>query len=370
MHVEPVNRIDDLSLYRVRWRELLDETPGATFFQSLEWLEVYWRHFGHKQRLRVLLVFQDDQLIGILPLVVRTERTKIGNLRFLTYPLDYWGSYYGPIGPAAGAVLDAGLEHIRNTKRDWDVLELRWIGRTQADCDLTQSAMQRHGFPEVQTLIDHTALIQFEGTWDDYLKDHTSKWRHNARRQLRQLEKHGHVEHIRYRPRGTAYGDGAPRWDLFDACQSVARHSWQSRSTDGTTLCHESIRDFLRDAHAAAASIGALDLNLLLLDNVPVAFTYNYRYKDSVYGLRMGFDAERSREGAGNILYGKIIEDSFRRGDRFYDLGPGSLGWKKGFTTSVQPIFQYSYFPRLAVRPQLLHLKRLLDAHGTVAAAF
>ena len=75
MHIVEVNEIDQLLSYRDDWARLLALTPDACFFQTLDWLWIYWRHFGRNQRLRTLLVYDDDQLCGILPLAVKTTAT-------------------------------------------------------------------------------------------------------------------------------------------------------------------------------------------------------------------------------------------------------------------------------------------------------
>ena len=365
MRVTLVEEIEELRPYRSAWRTLLVATPQATFFQSLEWLEVYWKHFGKDKRLRVFLVYDGDELAGIVPLMVTTEPTKVGKVRFLTYPLDYWGSFYGPIGPKADAVLQAVLEALPAFPDDWDVLELRWVDGSRPEAEQFRLVMERCGFSPLVTILDHTAIIRLEGTWDDYWKSRTSKWRNNYRRWTRRLSELGTVEHVRYRPQGAAVGDGDPQWSLFEACQQVARASWQSRSRDGTTICHEAIRPFIRDAHAAAASLGALDVNLLLLDGRPAAFAYNYRFQKSLYGLRVGYDPEFARGGVGNVLYAKIIESSFALGDELYDLGPGSLECKRYFHTEVRPILRYSHIPCRSLRAALLRAKRTIDARST-----
>ncbi len=367
--VREINDVGELAAYRSVWETLLSETDDATFFQSLDWLSVYWRHYGRNQKLRVLLVYEGTDPIGIVPLVVRTETTRVGRVRFLTYPLDYWGSFYGPIGPLPEETLEAGLSHIRRTRRDWDALELRWVGGGGQQCSRTETAMRSCGLQAYQTTVDHTAIINLAGTWEEYLASHTSKWRNNYRRWNRRLQEHGEVAYLRYRPRGEARDNGEPRWDLWETCLDIARASWQGSSEDGTTLSHASVEPFLRDAHAAAANAGALDLNLLLLDQQPVAYAYNYHYAGHVYGLRMGYDPALAPDGAGNALYGWIIEDSFLRGDRIYDLGPGSLDCKKHFRTSILPIHRYSHFPLLPVRSQLLRLKRYMDASPATPAA-
>ncbi len=162
---------------------------------------------------------------------------------------------------------------------------------------------------------------------------------------------------MRYRPSGQA-GDNSPCWDLYDACEELARRSWQATASDGTTLSHESVRGFLRDMHETAAAAGTVDLNLLLLDNVPVAFIYGYHYRGYVYGLRRGYDGDRSRAGAGNVLLAHALRDSFARGDRVYDMGVGSYESKRHFQTRLIPIFRYSHYSPEAPRTQLLRLKR------------
>ena len=132
------------------------------FFQSLDWLETYWRHFAGEQRLRVLVVLDDGRPLGILPLVVVPETTKMGTVRVLTYPMAGWGSYYGPIGPQPAATLAAGLAHIGATPRDWCLLDLRWINREKIDRRRTERAMQFVGLPAREAVWSQTALVEFE----------------------------------------------------------------------------------------------------------------------------------------------------------------------------------------------------------------
>lgn len=363
-----LNDLAALRPHRAAWTRLLEQTPGAGFFQSLEWLEVYWRHFGQQQRLRVLLVHASDELRGIVPLVVRREMTRVGPLRFLTYPLDDWGSFYGPIAPQPRQALAAALRHVAGTRRDWDVLELRWAPEAARDDAHSAETLRAQGFQAHRSQRAETAIIDLPERWDDYLATRTAKWRNNLRRWERRLHQRGAVEYVRYRPRGAAQGDGDPRWDLYNACVDVAQRSWQGSSTTGTTLSHAQVRDFLRDAHGAAAATGAADINLLLLDGRPVAFAYNYQFRGNLFGLRIGYDAQAAPDGAGNVLYAYLIRDSIQRGDRTYDLGPGSLECKRALQTRVEPIYRYSHYRRGAWRAQLIRLKRWMDERSGAAA--
>ncbi|MBN2580793.1 MAG: GNAT family N-acetyltransferase [Pirellulales bacterium] len=363
--------VDQLAVHRTAWNKLLHVTPGASFFQSLEWLEIYWRHFGSGKALRVLVLEAGGQPTGFLPLIVRNEKTRAGTLRMLTYPLDDWGSFYGPVGPEPDSILREGFRHLGNRPRDWDFLELRWIGAPDARTESVCSALAEAASPGYATVWRQTALVEFLHGWKDYAQSRKGLWRRRLRQAEEKLRQRGTIEYLRYRPAGADRGEDDPRWDLYDQCEALARRSWQAEATDGTTLSHADVQPFLRDVHAAAAAAGAVDLNLLLFDGRPAAFIYGYCWNGYVFGLRRAFDADLSRQGLGNLLLWETLHDSARRGDRCYDMGPGSLESKRHFLTRLSPIWRWSSYPPGNWRTQVLRLRRwwesrrkpLLPAH-------
>lgn len=364
--VREINDIHELVHYRLLWKSLLAQTRQAGFFQSLDWLEVLWKHYGAGRRLRVLIAYNGEEPIGILPLLVQPERTKAGAVRVLTYPLDGWGSFFGPIGPFPTLTLRAAMQHIRHTPRDWDLFDVRWVNQNQTDHGRTESGMRAAGFSPAAQPWAQSALIEMGDGWQTYWENRPRKFREKLRYAYRQLAKMGRVKYVRYRPGGSAVGDGDPRLELFDAAVSVARASWQSDSNDGTTLCHDEIHDFLRDAYAAAARAGCLDLNLLYVDDRPVAFTYNFHYNGRVDGIRMGFDPAYAAGSPGAVLLKMSFKDSFRLGDHTFDLGADYLDCKRHWLTRLETSYRYTHFPLAVPKAHILRLKRLYNTvrHG------
>jgi len=166
MNIREINDAEELDSLQEVWNELLAQTPQANFFQTLDWLQTYWKHFGEAQRLRILVIEEEGEACGILPLVVKQEWTKVGPLNYLTYPLDYWGSFYGPIGPDPDRVLAAGLEYLSNVGLDADVLELRWISDELCENDRVEHLLNSAQFSPVRSDLDSTSVINFSGiTW-------------------------------------------------------------------------------------------------------------------------------------------------------------------------------------------------------------
>lgn len=358
-----INSLEQLAPYRMAWNALLQRTCRATFFQTYDWLELYWRHFGEGQRLRVLVVTSCGEPIGIVPLCERVEHFRVGQLRVLTYPLDHWGTWYGPIGPNVAAAMLMAMRYLRQSETDWDLLELRWTSTARCDRGRTQRAMRTVGFQPQRAAFQLASAIDLTGSWEDYWQSRTSKWRNNLLRTSRRLDGMGHVQFIRHRPAPAAMGDGDPAWGIYDACVHIASQSWQGRAADGTTLSSPRVKAFLRDAHAAAARLGMVDVNLLTVDGRPAAFAYNYHHDGRVQGLRTGFDPAASSAGAGSVILRDVIRDSFSRGDTHYDLGIGYHGYKTGFRTHTETSYRFTHY-RAGLRAQGVRLSRWLRPHG------
>ena len=352
--VVEINELEQLLPHGTAWGELLEQTPHASFFQSLPWLAAHWKHVGANRQLRVLMAWHGDTLAGVMPLNIQTQDTQLGPLRTLTFPIDGWGSFYGPIGPDPAAVLTACLEYLRGAPCDYELVDLRSLpgnfgGKSSNDASL---ALADNG---------EVAMLDLLGNWDTYWasrnRDHNR--RRNVERCERRLAEQGSITYMRYRPLGSSHADAEPRWDLYDACEELARKSWQASLTNGNTLSHEEVRDFVRQAHIAAVDAGALDLNLLYLDQRPVAFVYAYHYRGYVDLMRIGFDPELAKVAPGNALWTRLIRDSYERGDRVLDLGPTCLDYKKFWLTRVEPNYRYLHYP-LRPRAQTLRLARWL----------
>jgi CelD/BcsL family acetyltransferase involved in cellulose biosynthesis len=354
-----INSLEEMRPFQLCWRSLLQQTAGASFFQSWEWLDAYWRHFGATQKLRVLVVGGLGSPLGIVPLVVRREPTRVGWLRVITYPLHDWSTYYGPLGPHRTATLTAAFRYLAATPRDWDLLDLRWTNR-EIDHGRTPLAMEFAGFPSWEQTWKTTPIVQLNSTWEDYLATRGSRFRHNLRRSARLAARLGRVRYERLRPAGAANGDGDPRWDVFDELQELAGQSWQGSSHDGTTLSHDEVRGFLRDVHQVAARAGAVDMNLLRIDGRLAAFTYNYIHAGGLQGLRTGYHPDFARISPGSLLLARSVEDSCRRGDQHLDLGADPASYKHRWSTRTETSYRYTHYASGSPRGQILRLKHRL----------
>ena len=367
--VEEIRGLEDLQGLQNAWDLLLPKTPHASYFQSLSWLVVRCQYGAPPERLRVLVISDGPDLIGLMPLCVKIEKTSVGPMRVLTFPLDGWGSFYGPIGPDTELILQAALEYLSQGERDFDVADLRGLAAPASSSDCESVAVEDSSRKTARigqclcSEFQRVAMLDLQGDWASYWqsrKELHSRYR-NVERCYRRLQEAGAVNYVRYRPQGEAAHDADPRWDLYDACEELASRTWQDGLAEGNTLHHEQVRPFLRDVHLAAVQSGAADLNLLYVDGAPIAFLYGYHYRGYVDLIRVGFDPDWSKLAPGNALWRRAIQDSFERRDRVLDLGPGCLDYKRFWLTRVEASYRLLRYT-VSPRSQLLRTGRYLKS--------
>ena len=352
-----LNSVDDFDQIREAWHRLWEQTPQATFFQTPEWIETAWKHFPDPQKLRVILVERHGEPIGIVPLCVRMMRRKVGTLRMLTYPLNDWGTFYGPISPRPATAFRAALRHVRRTPRDWDMIDFCWVDEAATEFIDVGLAMREAGFSYVSRPRMEVRICHIDGNWEAFVAAKSHNWRRQMRRDLQQLESVGDVRMVRYRPEPGSAGTEPEHFELYQLCEQVAKRSWQADVRLEGTLSSPRVRKVLLPLHRQAAALGMLDVAVLMVGDRPASFFYNYVARGHVYGLRMGYDPAKELASAGKILLYKMIEDSFQRGDCEYCFGSGRQHYKDRFATETRHAYSFCHYGRRSVKSQLLRMR-------------
>ena len=139
-----------------------------------------------------------------------------------------------------------------------------------------------------------------------------------------------------------------------------ALQSWQSDSTNGTTISHRSIAPSCA-TFTAAARTGGVDLNLLYVNDVPVAFNYGYHYQGQLFGLRVGFIASSGADGG---RFGAAVPDDsgqFRTRRPRIRSGADYLDCKRPWLTRIATSYRYCHYP-LDLASQIIHAKRWVES--------
>ena len=126
------------------------------------------------------MIFEQDRLSGVLPLAERKHTNRFGNLLTLGYPLDNWGTRYGPVGPNQKRTLATGIAWLAEQAAFADVLELEWVSDSQQDA--VEQAFAGARLAARVTRATSVSEINLTDGWDSYWLSRDSKHRNNIRR--------------------------------------------------------------------------------------------------------------------------------------------------------------------------------------------
>lgn len=339
--IAELTSIEQLSSMRLLWRALLGKTRGATFFQSAEWLEAWWRYSGEGQSLKVLCIGVGGKTIGMVPLTVRRETTDVGRLRTLNYPLDDWGTFYGPVGANPTAALYAAMRHLQQSPRDWDLIDLRHVDEARLDQGRTANALRMSG------------LSALEQTWAELPAIRLDQWdagevfaRHSQlRRAEHQLSNRGRLISIRHRPAGNDLGPAEMRRDLLDDCLKLLRDR------------PENERQLIADAYHAAALAAMVELNLVYLNGRPAACAINFVNQGEVDVFAAAVDPELA-PAATDVLRGRMLLDAMDLGDTVFRFSPRTAWLAEGWSNATLTSGRHTHFASVGLRAQLLRLNQ------------
>lgn len=332
IEVIEVNAWSTLRYYQRIWDTLWRQTPGATFFQTYQWLALYGKHFGEGKALRVFLVVANGETIGIVPMVEQERQTKLGRFCALSYPLDHWGSYFGPIGSQPALTLICVMRYLAQQRGSWELLDLAWLD-PERDHGRTANALKMSGLEANARPGKRVAEIDLTDGYAAYLSSRKASFRQNLKRLTRRAEKAG-ITFQRFRPQADLTADET---GYYDQIVDLAERSWQGASKEGYTLSHARVAPFLREAHAAAAERGLVDIAMLRQEEKVIAYCYNYHHQGTIQGLRTGYDREFRHFGPGTVLYGLMLDDGAKRGDQRYDLGADHQQAKRHWVSDWKP---------------------------------
>lgn len=309
-----INDLATLSELQMVWRELLGKTPQPAFSQTLEWLTLYWQHFGEQERLRVFCLDEEGETAGLTVLVERTVR----GLRELTLPC-VGGEALWHLGTNPAKQWQAVVKHLRAELSRKHVLDLRGVPDPNGQINSALHAAEVKVQSQPWTSSTTVRWPQgFESLWAKVSPSIRSLVEFGEQK----LAAIGPTNFVRFRPQAT--DRTGPRFpdELYQDCLNIALND-ESQLTRADSVMNAPERHlFLRDLLPWAWQHSAADLCLLLSGTRPIAFRFHTQIRGHLRTVWTGVDAEFRQLPLATLLLYRTLRDSGRRGDKELDLGP------------------------------------------------
>jgi CelD/BcsL family acetyltransferase involved in cellulose biosynthesis len=304
------------------WHEL-DVQGSCEPNTSLEWtLALLATHVAATDRLVTVVLRDAERLVAVVPMVIRREPllgvARVATLRLLA---DLSTAHSDILrAPGATDIATPLLSVLMRAAPRWDVLRIGNFLESNPVAEQLAASLGASGLAWRGRREQPSYFHEFEGSYDDYLRGRSAKFRNYLRRKTRQLGAMGRLEVRlagRDQPVGRAYQD----------LLAVDERSWKhGHGTAITAVTHQ--REFYRRLCEGAARRGRLHLLVLYLDDRPVAFDLGLTMADRYYYLKTSFDDSLRAASPATVLRARLVEMLIANGVRSIDFPAEPYQWE------------------------------------------
>jgi len=325
--VRDFNRLKELSS---DWSRLWKADPKAEIFQSPEWAIAWWRSFGGHNSLCSIVVYEGDEVIGILPLVLRHER-----IHFLGTPdADYADIVCSE--ERAPYVLAAALESLSDSVTGWKECVLEHLSEKSRVARYYQHLPRSLGARLYCVPTEQYQIIASRDTNDRAFDSLLGK--HHTRRRRNKLQKAGETRFHYYE---TAEEAESHLSDFF------RHHVRRFAATGRQSRCASpDFQQFLRSLVEELGPAQGLRFGALELDGRPLAWYFGFEANSKFLLYQHTFDLDASDFTPGELLLWNLLAYAKDRSIREFDFGTGDELYKSRFSTEQRKTFSMFFEPR------------------------
>lgn len=337
---ELVNSDNGFDALKREWDTLV-ELADAHIFQSFEWQRLWWKHFGGKNRLHIIVFRKKEELIAIAPLYL--ERVSL-LYKFSFWKLNFIGSSV-PAGNSTGVFVDYSptdyLDLIVRPEYEDHIAELFLLYLEKAGDQFNQvnfdevseesflirkvvPAMEKRNWSLKKIRQENCPRINLPDSMEEYLLELSGKVRYELRYSKRAV-----TEKELFRVETPESLESARR--MFDEFVRLHQMRWNSQGLPGI-FADQNYLEFLSDVTDAVFKRGWLRMKIVkTTDDQSLAVDYAFMFNNRLYDYQKAFDVESplsSKYGPGKTLFYYLMEEAIYEGCTVFDLLRGDEKYK------------------------------------------
>lgn len=342
--------------WAAQWNALAAKTPQAQPSLSHAWVDAFaYALMPEDGDLRCVLALYGDILAGVLPLVVRENRSWPITTQSLSTPYHEHSAFGDLLVEARWAsdvvpALLAGACSITGVRlRE---MALRGIAHDSPTTTILTAKPTR-----IALISSHRSwgsYLPVKGTWRDHRGTLSGNFRANLRKAHNRLLEPGMSRF---------------RFDWLTAERATAQHldsflqleasGWKGRA--GSAIEQNGrLRCFYKKLAENTSRLGWLEWHFMSLDEKPIAAHLAIRLGRSLCLIKIAYDESHARLSPGNLLFEATAERSFERDDLDEINCLTDMAWHRGWNMARREYIDARFYPHTVFALGFGLLPRLL----------
>ncbi len=305
------------------WNEVLCQSSSNSIFLTWEWLYTWAECFqDERRRLFILLVYMNDELVGIAPWCIRHTQSRFIHLRQIEF-LGKRGasSDYLDVFSKKGKEREVAIEIYQfllgNVSSVWDSLMLEDVPSNSLFLLHFTEKIEEDGKYAEMTRGGFCPYVSLPENKTDFMATLSQHRRNQYKRDLRILQPPNNVIHQSF--------VGKQIEPVLD--------DFVSFFSDKQGYSSESFFSFIKRFALKSVENRWVQIDTLISDTSKIASFYQLRYQDTVFGYLMATDKSfNPKVSVGNLLLGLCLEKAISDKISVYDFLKGTESYKFHWT--------------------------------------
>jgi hypothetical protein len=277
------------------------------FFQSIEYQEVFIKHFSNLINIIILGFFEQEQIIGYGIFEKLENSILISGMKKILGEQEL--TDYGDI------VVDEKYEN--QTQGIWTAI-LQWF-KNQNIQNLQLNYVREDSktyeiFKDQAIEKEIAPHIVLPESWEEYLENLERKDRQELKRKLRRLDT---VQH-EYKVISPIDSDSFNNYICLHRLSNFQKEQFMSAEMES----------FFKDLSTIKKEDWEICFNTLLINGKNVAIIFTFENNNGIYGYNSGFDPQYNYYSAGLLVHALAIQRAINQKKKIYDFLRGQERYK------------------------------------------
>lgn len=317
MLIRAITDFNSFEKLHPQWGSLIKSSSTQDVFLTWEWFYAWLNSYGKNAKLLILTVWEDNDLVGIAPFSLITQKKYGVNfrvLRTLSAPQCDVGGFL--VKKDKEEAIEAIINWLTAQKGEWDLIELNQFQKDNPETQHILTQLAQNNFQVWEKSNKHF-YINYTNGWDHYCSELSKNFRKQIRKNERLAEEAGGCEVRRF-------GGETCTWEVIETIMEINRHATYP-------YIYHSKED--QELHRSLIQVMAenkwFEVYILYLQGTPIAYEYGFLYNRRMADWRVGFDRRNKFSfSPGVFLTAQVMKTGFSENQIEIDFLRGDEGYK------------------------------------------
>lgn len=343
MNVNIISTYKEFLKLEKDWKNIFEKSETNNIFISWEWCSLWLKHFGANQKLLILVIEDNEEVIGIAPLIISEGKpvvTLIGSNRADYADFLILRDRYEVIGMIVNFLIKSDC---------WRQIDLKRIPESSPNFTALRDSLKELKYPYLFRENCISPYVKIKGGWNDYYKSVSKGIKQDIR-----------TAHNKFKLAGDfsfqTYNEDTYR-TLLDVLFELHKKR-QDYKVGGSLFEVQANRDFFYDLGLTFIKLGWASFSALKINNKIISVVFAVKYKGVFYYWFPAFDPEFIKYSPGKTHIYNLLKDCFEQGCKEFDFMRGDEEYKFKWANNVLVNYELKvYRNKLYLRIDALKVK-------------